>query len=68
MKHRHHRQQPARRGIRRDQDRLVSLAGKEDVRHLRTAGLGRELLAAFPDFTGRELALLEAFDGFRETR
>jgi hypothetical protein len=64
MKHR----QPARRDIRRDQERLVALAGKDDVRHVRTAGLDRELLAAFPDFTGRELALLGAFDGFRERR
>jgi hypothetical protein len=68
MKHRHHRQQPTPRGVRRDQDRLVSLAGKDDVRHLRTAGLDRELLAAFPDFTGRELALMEAFDGFPDRR
>jgi hypothetical protein len=52
----------------RDRERLVALAGKEDVRHVRTAGLGRELLAAFPDFTGRELGLLGAFDGFRERR
>jgi hypothetical protein len=67
MKHRPH-PQPARREIRRDQDRLVALAGKEDVRHVRTAGLDRELLAAFPDFTERQLELLGAFDGFRERR
>jgi hypothetical protein len=62
----HH--QPARRDIRRDQERLVALAGKDDVRHVRTAGLDRELLAAFPDFTERQLGLLGAFDGFRERR
>ena len=62
----HH--QPARRDIRRDQERLVALAGKEDVQHVRTAGLDRELLAAFPDFTERQLGLLGAFDGFRERR
>ena len=67
MKHLQH-QQPARRDIRRDQERLFALAGKEDVRHVRTAGLDRELLAAFPDCTGRELALLGAFDGFRARR
>jgi hypothetical protein len=67
MKHRPH-PQPARREIRRDRERLVALAGKEDVRHVRTAGLDRELLAAFPDFTERELGLLGAFDGFRERR
>jgi hypothetical protein len=44
MKHRPH-PQPARRDIRRDQERLVARAGKEDVRHVRTAGLDRELLA-----------------------
>jgi hypothetical protein len=67
MKHRQHLQ-PARRDIRRDHERLVALAGKEDVRHVRTAGLDRELLAAFPDFTDRELGLLEALDGFHERR
>jgi hypothetical protein len=67
MKHRQH-PQPARRAARRDQERLVALAGKEDVRHVRTAGLDRELLAAFPDFTERQLGLLQAFDGFRERR
>jgi hypothetical protein len=67
MKHRQH-PQPARRGNLRGQERLVALAGKEDVRHVRTAGLDRELLAAFPDCTGRELALLGAFDGFRARR
>ena len=67
MKHRQH-PRPARRGILRDQERLVALAGKEDVRHVRTPGLDRQLLAAFPDFTGRELGLLGAFDGFRERR
>jgi hypothetical protein len=67
MKHRPHHQ-PARRDIRRDQERLVALAGKEDVRDVRTAGLDRELVAAFPDVTDRELGLLEAFDGFRERR
>jgi hypothetical protein len=67
VKHRPH-PQPARRAVRRDRDRLVSLAGKEDVRHVRTAGLDRELLAACPDFTERELGLLGAFDGFRERR
>jgi hypothetical protein len=60
--------QPARRDILRDQERLVALAGKEDVRQVHTAGLDRELLAAFPDFTGRELGLLQAFDRFRERR
>jgi hypothetical protein len=67
MEHRQH-QQPARRDIRRDQERLVALAGKDDLRHVRTAGLDRDLLAAFPDITGRELGLLGAFDGFRERR
>jgi hypothetical protein len=67
MKRRPH-PQPARRAVRRDQERLVALAGKEDVRHVCTAGLDRELRAAFPDFTGRELGLLQAFDGFRERR
>ena len=67
MKHRQHHQ-PARRAVRRDQERLVALAGKEDVRQVHTAGLDRELLAAFPDFTGRELGLLGAFGGYRERR
>jgi hypothetical protein len=67
MKHPQH-PQPARRAVRRGQDRLVALAGKDDVRHVRTAGLDRELLAAFHDFTGRELGLLESSDGFPERR
>jgi hypothetical protein len=44
---------PTRRAVRRDQERLVALAGKGDVRHVRTAGLDLELLTAFPDFTDR---------------
>jgi hypothetical protein len=62
MQKRHQDRQPTRRGVKRDQERLVALAGKEDVRHVRTAGLDRELLAAFTDHKQGQLA------GFHERK